>query len=63
MEFDQGNAKEGRSTSFAIDLWIKTYQNALKFQIGPKCEIRAIIFMIFKFRQEKMWMATNSTRG
>ena len=38
MELGYGNAKEGRSTSLATDLWIKTNQNALKFQIGPKHE-------------------------
>ena len=36
MELGYGNAKEGRSTSIAIDLWIKTCKNALESQIGPK---------------------------
>ena len=36
MELGYGNAKEGRSTSIAIDLWIKTCKNALKSQIDPK---------------------------
>ena len=35
-EFGHGNAKGGRSTSIETDLWIKTYQNALKSQVGPK---------------------------
>ena len=36
MELGYGNAREGRSTSLAIDLWIKTCKNALKSQIDPK---------------------------
>ena len=39
MELGYGNAKEGRSISLATDLWIKTNQNALKFQIGPKASL------------------------
>lgn len=39
-ELGYGNAKEGRSTSFASNPRIKTYQNALKSQIGPKYELR-----------------------
>ena len=39
MELGYGNAKEGRSTSFAADLWIKTYQNAPNLQVDPKHEI------------------------
>ena len=36
MKFGHANAKEVRSTSLAIDLWIKTYQNAQDSQIDPK---------------------------
>ena len=36
MELGYGNAKEGRSTSLASDLWIKTCKNASKSQIDPK---------------------------
>ena len=36
VELGYGNTKEGRSTSLAIDLWIKTYQNAPESQIDPK---------------------------
>ena len=36
MELGYGNANEGRSTSIAIDLWIKTCKYALKSQIDPK---------------------------
>ena len=39
MELGHGNAREGRSTSFASNPRIKTYQNALKSQIGPKYEL------------------------
>ena len=39
VELGYGNAREGRSTSLAADLWIKTYQNAPNFQIGPKYEL------------------------
>jgi len=35
----QRKAREGRSTILAADLWIKTYQNAPNFQIGPKYEL------------------------
>ena len=30
------DVSEGRSTSLAIDLWIKTYPNTLDSQIDPK---------------------------
>ena len=36
VELGYGNAKEGRSTSLAIDLWIKTCPNAQDSQIDPK---------------------------
>ena len=36
MELGHGNAKGGRSTSIAMDPWIKTYQNAQESQIEPK---------------------------
>ena len=36
MELGHGNAKEARSTSKAIDLWIKTCKNAQDSQIDPK---------------------------
>ena len=39
MEFGHGNTKEGRSTSLATDLWIKTFPNALKSQIDPKANL------------------------
>ena len=35
-EFGHGNAKEGRSTSKAMDPRIKTYQNSQESQIEPK---------------------------
>ena len=39
IDLGYGNAREGRSTSFAADLWIKTCQNAPNFQIEPKYEL------------------------
>ena len=42
MELGYGNAKEGRSTCLASDLWNKTCKNASKSQIDPKCEFKAI---------------------
>jgi len=39
MELGYGNAMEGRSTSLAMDLWIKTNQNALKSHIDPKASL------------------------
>ena len=53
MDLGYGNAREGRSTSFAADLWIKTYQNAQNFQIGPKCELRLFFVGIFEIRKNK----------
>ena len=50
MELGYGNAKEGRSTSFAADLWIKTYQNAPNFQIDPKHE-----FGLFFGKFSNLW--------
>ena len=48
MELGYGNAEKGRSTSFARDLWMKTYQNASNFQIGPKYEIGQYNFWYFR---------------
>ena len=39
MELGCENAREGRSTSMAADLWIKTYQNAPKSQIESGTQI------------------------
>ena len=44
--FGHGNAREGRSTSFASNPWIKTYQNSQKSQIEPK-EIWSYFFVEF----------------
>jgi hypothetical protein len=61
MELGQGNAKEGRSTSLAANLWIKTYQNALKNQINPKANLGLFFLDFFEFRQEKIsgWIRVN----
>ena len=57
MELGYGNAKEGRSTSFAADLWIKTNQNAPNLQIDPKHEYGLFFWEIFEF------MAKSRERG
>ena len=46
MELGYGNAKGGRSTSIAMDLWIKTCPNALKSQIDPKANLG---YFLWKF--------------
>ena len=53
VELSHGNAREGRSTSLAADLWIKTYQNAQNFQIGPKCELRLFLLGFSKLGKKK----------
>ena len=50
MELGYGNAKEGRSTSLAADLWIKTNQNAPNLQIDPKHE-----FGLFFGKFSNLW--------
>ena len=52
MELGYGNAKEGRSTSLAIDLWIKTCKNAQDSQIDPKAR-EAIFGGNFRISQEQ----------
>ena len=49
MELGYGNAKEGRSMSFAVDLCIKTYQNEPNFHIDPKHEFGLVFWEIFEF--------------
>jgi hypothetical protein len=52
-ELAYGNAKEGRSTSFASNPRIKTYQNALKSQIGPKYELGLFLVEFSKLGKKK----------
>jgi hypothetical protein len=56
VELGYGNAKEGRSTSLAIDLWIKTCPNAQDSQIDPKAR-EAIFGGNFRISQRtrKIW--------
>ena len=55
MELGYENAGEGRSTSLAIDLWIKTYQNSPNFQIGPKYELGYFFVEIRIFSRKILW--------
>ena len=68
MELGYGNAKEGRSTSLAIDLWIKTYQNALKSQIDPKANWGYFWWNFLNFSKSKkilgdLWGKQSQIRG
>jgi hypothetical protein len=38
------NGKKGRSTGFAMNLWIKTYQNALKFYMIQGTKLGEIFY-------------------
>ena len=60
MDLGYGNAREGRSTSFAIDLWIKTYQNAPKNQIGPKYELGLFFVEFSNFFKKNFVGVVNS---
>jgi hypothetical protein len=53
MELGHGNAREGRSTSFASNPRIKTYQNSLKSQIGPKYELGLFLVEISNLGKKK----------
>ena len=53
MELGHGNAKGGRSTNIATDLWIKTYQNSLKSQIGPKANWGYFLWKFSKLAKSK----------
>jgi len=54
VELSHENAGEGRSTSLAIDLWIKTYQNSPNFQIGPKYELGYFWWKFSKLGKKKI---------
>ena len=47
MELGYGNAKEGRSTTIAMDLWIKTWKNELESQIDPSFGLNGKIIVSF----------------
>jgi hypothetical protein len=53
-EIGYGNTKGGRSTSFASNPRIKTYQNALKSQIGPKYELGLFLVEFSKLGKKKI---------
>ena len=68
MKLGYGNAKEGRSTSLAIDLWIKTCQNAQDSQIDPKANWGYFWWKFSNFSKSKknlgdLWGKQSQIRG
>ena len=68
MEFGHGNARDARSTSLAIDLWIKTCKNALKSQIDPKAIWGYFWWKFLNFSKSKkilvdLWGKQSQIRG
>ena len=68
MEFGHGNARRARSTSLAIDQWIKTYQNAQDSQIDPKANWGYFWWKFSNFSKSKknlgvLWGKQSQIRG
>ena len=68
VELGYGNAKEGRSTSLAIDLWIKTCPNAQDSQIDPKANWGYFWLKFSNFSKNKknlgdLWGKQGQIRG
>jgi hypothetical protein len=68
IELGYGNAREGRSTSLAIDLRIKTCKNTLKSQIDPKANWGYFWWKFSNFSKSKknlgdLWGKQSQIRG